>query len=166
VTVLLADKGSISPQLGTLNLLNVGWSRTRLAPIHGVIGSLITPPHAVAAFFRVERAYCDRSVELVFELFTAEGAPVDLPAPAGPQTMRVVQSIYIQSLGDLGRAFPGVGNYLIEIAPGLAIPPGGYEWRVQLAGVSNPHWCAPFYVSPPDIKEGTMPSPSPSPAQV
>ena len=32
VTVLLADKGTNNPQGGTLNLLNVGWTRTVLRP--------------------------------------------------------------------------------------------------------------------------------------
>lgn len=147
--MLLADKGTINPQQGTLNLLNAGWTQTQLRAVGPMVpGGFLTPPHAVAAFFEVEPQYCNRLVELVFELIDQDGHLAQVPAPAGPQPMRVAQQIFIQSPAGMPVGSPGRGNALIEIAPGLALAPGRYQWRLQLAGESNDEWSATFQVIP------------------
>jgi hypothetical protein len=166
VLVLMADKGTVNPQQGTLNLLNAGWTQTQLRPVGPMVpGGYLTPPHAVAAFFEVEPKYCNRPVDLVFELVDQDGHAVEVPAPAGPQPMRVTQQIFIQSHAGMPIGSPGIGNALIEIVPGLAIPPGGYQWRVELAGETSGDWSTSFRVSailpPSGPIIGSRPSPPP-----
>jgi len=147
ISVLLADKGTPNPQQGTLNLLNVGWTQTVLRPAGSVVpGGFLTPAHALAVFFEVEPRHCNHPIDLVLELLDEDGNPVQVPGPAGPQAMRITQQVIVQSPGGMPVGSPGTGNALIEIVPGLAIAPGGYEWRVGMAGESNDDWVARFQV--------------------
>lgn len=152
VSVLLADKGTPDRGRGTLNLLNAGWTRTTLQPPQvlapGMPALALTPPHAVAVFYDLEPRHCNRPIELVIELLTEDGQPVSLPGPAGPQEMTLRQQITVASPGGVPSGTPGTGNTLIEIGPGLPLAPGGYEWRVTLAGEHEESWSALFRVAP------------------
>lgn len=131
VNVLLADKGTQSPQ-GTLNLLNVGWTQTPLQP-SGLVGPglpvLLTPPHAVAVFYEVEPKHCNHPIDLIVELVTEDGQAVSVPGPAGPQPMILTQPITVATPGGFPAGTPGIANAILEIFPGLPLEPGGYEWR-------------------------------------
>lgn len=142
VSVLLADKGTNNPAAGTLNLLNVGWGVTKLS-------GRITAPHAVAVFFEADLAECNRPVAVVLELVNDDGQVVDLPGPAGPQPMRLEQSLTIVPPGGAPTGTVGKANTLLEIAPGLPLAPGTYSWRVTVDGHHEEHWTASFYVAPP-----------------
>lgn len=167
VTVLLADKGTANLQQGTLNLLNVGWTQTPMRPAGQMIpGGYLTSAHAIAIFFEVDHQYCNRQIELVLELLTEDGQAVELPGPVGPQAMRISQHIVVQSPAGMPIGSPGVGNALIEIVPGLAVPAGGYEWQVRLAGEHQSNWGARFRVLPPPPSApvfGNIPPVPPSP---
>lgn len=143
--ILLADKGTQNPHAGTLNLLNVGWHQTSIAP--GPPGMAITPPHAVAIFWEVDPQYCNKPIELVVSLVTEDGNPVELPGPAGPQPMELHQQITVVTPAGMPMGTPGVGNMILEIQPGLPLQPGGYEWRVSLAGQHEDGWSASFRVA-------------------
>lgn len=151
VNVLLADKGTSSPAHGTLNLLNAGWTQTQLtgSPVPNAPGLSLTPPHAVAVFYEVEPAFCNKAIELVVELVTQDGETVQLPGPAGPQAMRLQQQITVETPGGVPIGTPGTGNRLIEIFPCLPLAPGIYEWRVSLAGQHQTDWHARFHVAGP-----------------
>ena len=154
VTVLLADKGTRDRQKATLNLLNAGWTSTRLQPPTAALpgplsGMSLTSPHAVAVFYEVEPHLCNKQIQLMVELVTEDGKPVELPGPAGPQEMRLAQMITIQSPGGVPPGSPGTGNTLLEIFPGLPLTPGVYEWRVTLADRHEGDWRARFHVTPP-----------------
>ena len=160
VSVLLADKGTPNPQAGTLNVLNLGWTQTVLRPVPvpamGPVGlvmqvQLLTPPHAVVAFFEVEHQHCNHPIELVLELVDQDGHPVAVPGPAAgqPQPMRISQIITVTSPAGVPIGAPGAGNTMLEIIPGLPLQPGVYSWRVELAGQTEEDWCARFYVQPP-----------------
>lgn len=149
VVVLLADKGTQSPAQGTLNLLNVGWMRTTLQPPDPLMGGMVlTPPHAVAIFFEVEPRHCNHPIPLLVDLVTDDGHLVEVPGPAGPQAMRIEQSVTVPSPGGVPTGSPGVGNTLVEIGSGIPLAPGTYEWRISLAGEHEAHWNARFYVVP------------------
>jgi hypothetical protein len=149
VSVLLADKGSVNVQQGTLNLLNVGWTQTPLRPAGAMIpGGYMTPAQAVAIFFEVDHKRCNREISLVLELINDDGRPVEVDGPAGPQKIQIAQSIVVQSPAGMPIGSPGTGNALIEIIPGLALPPGGYEWKVILDGQRDEDWSAHFVVLP------------------
>jgi hypothetical protein len=140
--VLLADKGTQAQDKGTLNLLNVGWATTmRIGPL--------TPPHAVAIFFEAELAECNRSIPIELELQDAEAHVVELPGPAGPQLMRVSQSLTIVPPLGAPTGTPGRANLLMEIAPGLPLEPGNYRWLLRIDGDERDDWSAGFYVAAP-----------------
>jgi hypothetical protein len=153
VSVLLADKGTANPQAGTLNLLNAGWVQTQLRPappmLPGIAGGFITAPHAIAAFFEVDYEQCNHTIELVLELLTQDSHPVEVPGPAGPQTLRISQQVTVPSPGGVELATPGSGNALVEIFPGLPLPPGAYRWQASLAGHQGADWYVAFRVIPP-----------------
>ena len=155
VSVLLADKGTQNPQ-GTLNLLNIGWAHTVLRPAQMPIGpgqppvtQLLTPPLAVAIFYEVDHQDCNHPIPMVVFLEDQDGRPVELPGPEGPQALVVTQNIVVASPPQVPIGSPGTGNTLLEIVPGLPLPPGAYRWRVQLNGQDHEHWRVRFYVLPP-----------------
>ena len=148
-SVLLADKGTINPQQGTLNLLNAGWVQTQLIQNPMAPGGLLTPPHAVAVFFEVEHALCNRPIELVLALLTEDGQPVQMPTPTGAQELRISTFVTVPSPAMASIGTPGTGNSLIEIMPGLLVSPGAYRWHASLGGEHHEEWFAAFRVLPP-----------------
>ena len=164
VTVLLADKGTANPQQGTLNLLNVGWWQTVLHPAGPMVpGGFLTAPHAVAVFLELEHQYCNRPTELVLSLVDEDGRAVQVPGPGGGQELRIAQQITVSSPAGVPIGTPGRGTSMIEIVPGLAVGPGGYEWIATFAGEHRQEWGAQFRVlppvQPPDATIGTPPVP-------
>jgi len=152
VTVLLADKGTNNPQGGTLNLLNVGWTRTVLRPAPMVPGGFLTPPLALAVFFEVEHSHCNHPIDLVIRLVNQDGQPVQVPGAAGTQPLVITQTMTVMSPAGAPIGAPGVGNALIEILPGLIIAPGNYRWEVTLDGDHDADWEASFQVvAPPQM---------------
>ena len=146
VLVLLAEKGTQNPQ-GTLNLLGVGWTQTLLNP--GAPGMWVTGPQAVAVFYEVEPRHCNHPIDMVIELVTQDGETVQVPGPTGLQPLRIQQSIVVQTPGGVPTGSPGTGNTLLEMLQGLPLRPGGYEWRISLAGEHEADWNARFFVVAP-----------------
>lgn len=155
VSILLADKGTANPQSGTLNLLNIGWTHTALRPIPIPTApglqptvQLMTPAHAIAVFLEVDHQHCNRPLQLVLSLVTEDGESVSVSGPAGPQPMRLTQSIVVPSPPRVPIGSPGTASTLIEIVPGLPLQPGTYNWRVEIDGETDENWRARFYVLP------------------
>lgn len=146
ISVLLADRGTPNPGVGTLDLLNAGWSITSLVPAS--TEPFITPPHVVAVFYELEQNYLNRPIELVIELLTEDGQAVQLPGPAGLQPMRMQTTINVPSPGGVPIGTPGTGNSMIEVFPGLPLPVGAYVWRATLAGRQDEVGEARFNVRP------------------
>jgi hypothetical protein len=123
----------------------------------------------VAVFFEVDQRDCNHPIELMLSLLTEDGQPVQVPGPTGLQDLLIVQQIIVPSPAGAPIAAPGVGNSLIEIFPGLALAPGGYEWRVRLAGQENADWNARFRVmhppQAPTISFGTTTAPPETPGE-
>jgi hypothetical protein len=143
VVVLLADKGTNNFPRGTLNLLNVGWGVTQLQPTG------ITPPHALAVFFEADLAECNRQFEVTIDLVGEDGSPVQIPSPAGPQPLRIVQPLLIPSPGGAPTGTVGRGNFMIESSPGLPVAPGTYTWRVSVSTNPPSYGSTSFYVAAP-----------------
>jgi len=163
LSVLLADKGTNNPAAGTLNLLNVGWKQTRLNPAPMVPGGFITPPHAIAIFFEVEHQRCNHSISLVLRLTNEDGQTVQVPGPSGMQDLVITQTLTVVSPPGVPMGTLAPGNALVEILPGLPIPPGGYRWEVKLDGEEHDDWIATFRVtesSQPTFTIGTPTNPA------
>lgn len=172
VSVLLADKGTQNPQAGTLNLLNVGWAQTVLRPVPvpgmGPAGpamqvQLLTPPQTVVVFFEVDYPHCNHPIELVLELVDQDGRPVVVPGQAGPQPMRITQTITVVSPAGAPIGSPGVGNTMLEVFPGLPLQPGIYYWHVEVAGEHHEGWDVRFHVLPPQQQPSFTFTPPPVP---
>lgn len=149
VSVLLADKGTINPHAGTLNLLNVGWSQAPLRPAPAplqVPGGFLTLPTAIAVFFEVEYQHCNHPIALVLTLLNEDGRPVELPGPQGPQQVQLTQMVTVVSPAGAPYGTPGSGNALVDISPGLPLAVGGYRWNVTLDGEHEDPWFAAFRV--------------------
>jgi hypothetical protein len=150
VSVVLADRGTNNIPQGTVNLLNAGWVQTQLQLNPSVPGGQVTPPQTVAIFYEVEHAYCNRPIELVARLLTEDGHAVLMPGPAGvDEEIRVGTIVTVPSPAMAPLGAPGTATALIEIFPGLMVPPGSYRWDVTLAGEHHDEWFASFRVLPP-----------------
>lgn len=154
VCVLLADKGTATT-VGTLNLLNVGWSVTQLKPVGMPKGAPLvaipspTGPQTVVVFLEAELAMCNKQLNMEIELLNEDGKTVELPGPVGTQAMRIQQSIMIPSPPGVPTGFPGRMNSMIELGQGLPLAPGVYRWQVRINGDTHDDWSVSFFVAPP-----------------
>jgi hypothetical protein len=123
-------------------------------------GAWITPSHVVAVFFEVEHAFCNRPIELVLELLNEDGRNVQVQSPVGPQHVAVKSVVTVASPAMAPIGASGTGNAMVEIVPGLMIPPGDYRWNVTLAGEHHEEWFAAFRVLPaPQMPQFTFGAP-------
>lgn len=80
----------------------------------------------------------DTTASMEILLVDIDGQPVDLPGPAGPQTMRIAQNVDFRVVAAAGMpvpppGFPGRTNAVLNFFNGLPLPPGkSYEWVIQL----------------------------------
>ncbi len=154
IYVLLADRGTQSPQTGTVNLLNVGWAMTQLrrpvTPGAGAVGvPLVTGPQTVVVFLEAELAMCNRPHLLEIELVDDDGGVVSVPGPLGPQAVRLEQQIIVPSPSGVPTGFPGRASAMMELPVGLPLAPGIYRWQVKLDGRTDEDWSAHMYVAAP-----------------
>ena len=145
VHVLLADKGTNNPQAGTLNLLNAGWGTTGANPLG------VTPSVAVVVFFEADYLECNRPLAVALHLQDQDGHVVDVPGPAGPQPMRMEQTLTVISPPGAPHGMPGKANLMIEMQPGLPLAPGIYKWVVVVEGQADDDWSVTFWVSSPPV---------------
>lgn len=148
VFVLLADKGKVNPPpVGTVDLLNAGWSST-IAVRETPVGPVL-PPQAVAIFYEVDFPRCNRDLALEISLVNEDGVMVQVPGPVGLQPMRIQHTVRVPTPPGQPNGSPGTGSALLEFNPGPSLQPGAYKWQVTLDGQHNEAWCARFYVMPP-----------------
>jgi hypothetical protein len=150
---LLADRAVTDRSTGTVSMLNAGWTMTTLrpAPSQDPSGPQLPPvtvPCAVVVFYELEPRYCNRPMELLLELLTEDGQPVELPGPAGLQPVRIRQAVTVASPGGVPPGTPGAGHFTAELFSGLPLAPGAYVWRATLAGQHEEPWEARFNVLP------------------
>lgn len=121
--VILCQSALADSANGTLNMLGAGWSQT---------GSP-TSPQAVALLIKIPWDRANEKLPILVELRGADGNPVVLPGPAGAQPLRAEAEI------EVGRP-PGVqagvsleASFALNFPP-LPLPPGRYQWWVDVAG--------------------------------
>jgi hypothetical protein len=166
IYVLLADRGTHNTQTGTLNLLNVGWAITYLRPSPGVTGpdaalALVTGSSVVVVFVEAELAMCNKTLKLEIELLTEDGQVVAIPGPAGPQAVRLEQSIIVPSPPGVPTGFPGHATAMMELSTGIPLAPGIYRWQARVNSRGEDDWSARFYVAAP-LQPPTFGYPSPA----
>ena len=121
---LILCMSAVSDQVsGTLHMLGAGWSITP-SP---------TAPQAVALLIKVPWDRANQKLGIRVELLDADGKPVTLPGPAGPQPVLTTAEL------EVGRP-PGLahGSDLDAAValnfPQLPLAPGRYQWRADIAG--------------------------------
>jgi hypothetical protein len=151
IYVLLADKGTHNPQTGTLSLLNVGWAVTQLrrtgSPGGGLEPPLVTAAQVVVVFIEAELAMCNRPLTLEVVLLTEDGVVVGIPGPAGPQPVRLEQTIMVPNPPGVPTGFPGHATAMMELPTGLPLGQGIYRWQAGVNGKHEDDWSAHFYVA-------------------
>lgn len=117
--LILCD-AAVAEQTGKLHMLGAGWTAMR-SPI---------PPHAVAIMVKIPWDRANQKIHLVVSLLTGDGKPVQI----GPERSQIRQEADIE----VGRP-PGIAHGTMLPAslainvPPLQLPPGRYEWRLEIA---------------------------------
>jgi hypothetical protein len=135
--ILLADAAQRSPE-GKVHALGLGWTVT----------STPLPPQAVVVFIKVPWDEANETHSAVLSLIDEDGRPVLPQGPDGGE-------LQIHTQFETGRP-PGVPRGMpldmaltFTIAPGLALPAGGYVWHLAIDGEDQDTWRAPFFVRAP-----------------
>lgn len=143
--VLLADFAQ-SDNSGKVNALGLGWSVT-VTP---------TPHHAVVVALRVGWDEATEKHHLALCLLTADGnSAVEIPTPFGLQPLVVEIDVEVGRPPGLQRG-SSIDHWLaVNIGAGLPLPPGRYEWRLQIDQDQRDEWRADFTVREPQSASGT-----------
>ena len=119
--VILCDAAVADPG-GKVHMLGAGWSTT---------GSP-TAPQAVAVLMKIPWDRANQKIPMALRLLDADGGPVKLSGPTGE-----VQPIENRAELEVGRP-PGLAHgspidasLALNVAP-MPLPPGRYEWRLEL----------------------------------
>ena len=120
--LLLCDAAVADPG-GKLHMLGAGWSIT----------SSPTSPQAVAVMLKIPWDRANERLALMLRLLDDDGRPVAVATSEGTQELTMGGDI------ETGRP-PGVtpGSQLdaglVFNVPSLPLPPGRYQWRLDVAG--------------------------------
>jgi hypothetical protein len=137
ITLLLADYAKADQQ-GKITAVGLGW-KTSPTPL---------PPHALAIFIDIDWDETNQPHKLTCDLVTADGEPVVIAGPLGPQP------VHFEGQVEAGRP-PGTPHgtavrlpLAISIAQPMPLPPGRYEWRVAIEGFPDDAGVESFVVYP------------------
>lgn len=139
--VLLADFAQVD-QAGKVNALGIGWGVTT-SP---------TPHMAVIVMVKVGWNEANRPHRMILSLLTADGEhAVTVPGPVGEQLV----PLHVEGEFQVGRpAGLPEGSTLdhalaVNLAAGVSLLPGRYEWRLTIDGHVEETWRAAFVVNQP-----------------
>jgi hypothetical protein len=136
VTMLLAD--AAQAVTGKLYVLGGGWSITGPDPA----------PSALAIKIEVPWDEANRPHRFVLALLTADGQPVTVPGPQGPQAIEVQGGLEVGRPAGLTPGTPLDSTLAINFGP-LPVPPGGrYVWRLSIDGHTDEDWEVAFSTRP------------------
>lgn len=136
VTMMLCDSAQVAD--GKLYVLGGGWS---------VVGPDPTPC-ALAVKLELPGSSSARSYSWALDLLDADGRPVALPTPDGPQPVGVSGGL------DLNPQSPPPAGVSLDVPLAvnfgpLPLSPGRYGWRFSLDGSSEEGWTTEFTVLAP-----------------
>ncbi|HXG77703.1 MAG TPA: hypothetical protein VNJ53_14140 [Gaiellaceae bacterium] len=133
-TMLLADYAVVAD--GKLTIVGGGWSMTGPEPT----------PFGIALLIQVPWDQANTPHHFSVELLDADGQPVTVETEEGEE-----QPVAFGGDFEVGRP-PGLkpGTPLdfpvaVNSSP-LPLPPGRYEWRLTIDGISREDWTLPFTV--------------------
>ncbi|MCN4164329.1 DUF6941 family protein [Mycobacterium tuberculosis] len=124
VSLFLSDAAQADAQSGKVHALGLGWRQCQTP----------TPPFALVLFLDIDWDETNKQHQLKCQLLTADGDPVVVPGPHGPQR------ILFEAAAEAGHA-PGAIHgtsvrmpLTLNIPAGIPLEPGIYEWRVEVEG--------------------------------
>lgn len=143
--MLLADFAQ-TDSAGKVNALGLGWSVT----------STPTPNHAVVVILRVGWDEANVQHHLTLQLLTADGQnAVEVPTPFGSQPLMVEVDFEVGRPPGMAAGSSIDHSLAINLSPGLPLPPGRYDWRLQIGPEQRDEWRAAFTVRQPPGASGT-----------
>lgn len=120
-TLILCD-AAVSDPLGKVHMLGAGWSRT---------GSP-TAPAAVVAMMKIPWDRANQRLRLRLALHDSDGNVVSVPGPSGPEPLQHEGHLEVGRPAGVAAGSPLDQSFVMSIPP-LPLPPGRYEWRLDLA---------------------------------
>ncbi len=136
VTIHLTNSANVDSG-GLVNALGLGWQITGPSPL---------PPFAVIVLVTAPENQSEEPFEVRLQLTKSTGEPVVIgdPDAAQPVELRVMAHVSPSTRRPVG--LPSGANLIVEMAPGLFLESGIYEWVVSIDGKSQASWRRPFYV--------------------
>jgi hypothetical protein len=145
--VLLADFAQTDLS-GRVNALSMGWSVTQTP----------TSNMAVVVMVKVGWNETNRKHRLSLNLLTADGQhAVQVPTPFGVQPLQVEGEFEVGHPAGLPEGSTIDHALAVNVAPGLPLAPGRYEWRLKIDDVENATWRAAFVVLSPTNEPSARP---------
>jgi hypothetical protein len=135
--ILLADAAQRSSE-GKVHALGLGWTVT-VTPL---------PAQAVVVFIKVPWDLANETHRAVLTLIDEDGRAVEPEGPDGGE-VRIESDFETGRPAGVPRGMPLDVALSVNIAPGLALPPGGYVWRLEIDGEGQDTWRAAFQVRAP-----------------
>lgn len=143
--VLLADF-ALADVSGKVNALGLGWSFTTTP----------TSNMAVVVMVKVGWNETNRKHRLSLDLLTADGHhAVSAPTPLGMQPLRVEGGFEVGRPAGLPEGSTIDHLLAVNVAPGLPLTPGRYEWRLKIDDQGDATWRAAFVVREPSGPGGS-----------
>jgi hypothetical protein len=122
VKVILCDAAASDATSGKVHMLGAGWSVTGTP----------TGPQAVAILMKIPWGRANQQIPVKLQLFDSDGNQVRVTTPAGENDIMMTGHV------EVGRP-PGVApgslldSSLVLNVPPLPLPPGRYQWRLDIA---------------------------------
>lgn len=124
--VILCQSAAVDGSVGTLHMLGAGWSITGTP----------TSPQSVALLIKVPWDRANEKLHIKVELVTADGTPVVLPGPAGPQTIVAEADLEVGRPAGVAAGSPLDAAMALNFMP-MPLSAGRYQWRVDIAGTEQ-----------------------------
>lgn len=122
---------------GQLNVLGLGWNAIGPGPL---------PAHVLIASVRAPDSRDERPVAFGFELRRASGEPVVLGDDEAAQPVQISAEVALPLSSAVPEGLQRGATTIVEVAAGMVLEPGLYEWVVSVDGDSEPGWRQRFYV--------------------
>ena len=135
MTIHLARAANVAG--GQLDVLGLGWD---------VIGPGPLPSHVLIVSVRAPGSRDERPLTIRFELRRASGEPVVLGDDETAQPVQVSAEVALPSSSAVPEGLRRRAISIVEIAAGMALEPGLYEWVVSVDDDTEPGWRRRFYV--------------------
>lgn len=139
VDLVLADYAHVDTALGKVSLIGGGWSTL-------VNNGQFVGPIAVVIFLEVPWDQTNIAHEWALRLLGADGQPVVVQSPAGPQEVHVAGQFEAGRPTGTPRGTPIGLQPMAANFQGLPLEPGRYEFRFFIDGETHEGWYRAFSV--------------------